>query len=69
MFDGAMISVPDMPWSYLPTLFALQLPEVLLSLTFGGIALTIMSLSRDDRAGASQDHPVDADALPPHCRW
>lgn len=46
MFDGAMISVPDMPWSYLPTLFALQLPEVLLSLTFGGIALTIMSLSR-----------------------
>ncbi|MDR6660091.1 glycosyltransferase family 39 protein [Tardiphaga sp. 37S4] len=47
MFDGAMISVPDMPWSYLPTLFALQLPEVLLSLTFGGIALTIMSLSRD----------------------
>jgi hypothetical protein len=47
MFDGAMISVPDMPWSYLPTLFALQLPEVLLALTFGGIALTIMSLSRD----------------------
>jgi hypothetical protein len=47
MFDGAMISVPDMPWSYLPTLFALQLPEVLLSLTFGGVAITIMSLSRD----------------------
>lgn len=47
MFDGAMISVPDMPWSYLPTLFALQLPEVLLALTFGGIALTIASLSRD----------------------
>ena len=30
MFDGALVSVPDMPWSYLPTLFALQLPEVLL---------------------------------------
>ena len=27
MFDGALVSVPDMPWSYLPTLFALQLPE------------------------------------------
>jgi hypothetical protein len=48
MFDGAMISVPDMPWSYLPTLFALQLPEVLLALAFGGIALTFGSLSRDN---------------------
>lgn len=47
MFDGAMISVPDMPWSYLPTLFALQLPEVLLFLTLGGVVMTIMSLSRD----------------------
>jgi hypothetical protein len=47
MFDGAAISVPDMPWSYLPTLFALQLPEVLLSLTLGGVVITIMSLSRD----------------------
>ena len=33
MFDGALVSVPDMPWSYLPTLFALQLPEVLLGLS------------------------------------
>ncbi|MDH8090774.1 hypothetical protein QIG24_27770, partial [Klebsiella pneumoniae] len=28
LFNGAIVSVPDMPWSYLPTLFALQLPEV-----------------------------------------
>jgi hypothetical protein len=47
MFDGAMISVPDMPWSYLPTLFALQLPEALLFLTLGGVVMTILSLSRD----------------------
>jgi hypothetical protein len=47
MFDGAMISVPDMPWSYLPTLFALQLPEVLLALLIGGIMLTVVSLSRN----------------------
>lgn len=47
MFDGAMISVPDMPWSYLPTLFALQLPEVLLALLVGGVVLTVASLSRD----------------------
>ncbi len=48
MFDGALVSVPDMPWSYLPTLFALQLPEVLLGLLAMGIAGTSMSLSRKD---------------------
>src|SRR5947209_2672077 len=38
MFDGALVSVPDMPWSYLPTLFALQLLEVLLgTLTPGSV--------------------------------
>ena len=48
MFDGALVSVPDMPWSYLPTLFALQLPEVLLGLTFAGVVGTLVSLSRND---------------------
>jgi hypothetical protein len=48
MFDGALVSVPDMPWSYLPTLFALQLPEVLLALCIAGVAGTLMSLSRGD---------------------
>jgi hypothetical protein len=48
MFDGALVSVPDMPWSYLPTLFALQLPEVLLALLFAGVAGTLMLLSRRD---------------------
>ncbi len=51
MFDGALVSVPDMPWSYLPTLFALQLPEVLLALLFAGIIGTFMSLSRADAPG------------------
>src|SRR3954470_7447015 len=51
MFDGALVSVPDMPWSYLPTLFALQLPEVLLALLFAGIIGTFMSLSRADVTG------------------
>jgi hypothetical protein len=46
MFDGALVSVPDMPWSYLPTLFALQLPEVLLALTIAGIGGTFMALVR-----------------------
>ncbi|KJC49424.1 hypothetical protein UP09_06845 [Bradyrhizobium sp. LTSP885] len=48
MFDGALVSVPDMPWSYLPTLFALQLPEVLLILLAAAVVVTLMSLSRKD---------------------
>lgn len=48
MFDGALVSVPDMPWSYLPTLFALQLPEVLLGLCVAAVVATFMSLSRTD---------------------
>jgi len=48
MFDGAIVSVPDMPWSYLPTLFALQLPEVLLALTIAAIIATILTLPRND---------------------
>src|ERR1700720_1485427 len=48
MFDGALVSVPDMPWSYLPTLFALQLPEVLLGLLTAGVVGTFLSLSRSD---------------------
>jgi hypothetical protein len=48
MFDGALVSVPDMPWSYLPTLFALQLPEVLLALLFAGIVGTFIVLPRTD---------------------
>ncbi|MCP4615898.1 MAG: hypothetical protein GY844_05635 [Bradyrhizobium sp.] len=50
MFDGALVSVPDMPWSYLPTLFALQLPEVLLGLLAVAVVGTFMSLSRKDIA-------------------
>jgi hypothetical protein len=51
MFDGALVSVPDMPWSYLPTLFALQLPEVLLGLLTAAVVGSLMSLSRNDVSG------------------
>ncbi len=51
MFDGALVSVPDMPWSYLPTLFALQLPEVLLALTVAGIGWAFTALARNDVSG------------------
>jgi len=46
MFDGALVSVPDMPWSYLPTLFTLQLPEVLIILTTFGVGGALLSLVR-----------------------
>ena len=48
MFDGALVSVPDMPWFYLPTLFVLQLPEVLLALFAAGVTGTLMALTRRD---------------------
>ena len=48
MFDGALVSVPDMPWSYLPTLFALQLPEVLLVLAIAGVIGAFVVLPRSD---------------------
>ncbi|MBB4369066.1 4-amino-4-deoxy-L-arabinose transferase-like glycosyltransferase [Bradyrhizobium sp. cir1] len=48
MFDGAIVSVPDMPWSYLPTLFALQLPEVMLVLMGGAVVSTFALLPRGD---------------------
>jgi hypothetical protein len=51
MFDGALVSVPDMPWSYLPTLFALQLPEVLLALCIAGGVGTLVALSRGGISG------------------
>ncbi len=51
MFDGALVSVPDMPWSYLPTLFALQLPEVLLGLSIAAVVGTVVALTRADVSG------------------
>jgi hypothetical protein len=51
MFDGALVSVPDMPWFYLPTLFALQLPEVLLALSIAGVVGTVMLLGRAGVSG------------------
>jgi hypothetical protein len=48
MFDGALVSVPDMPWSYLPTLFALQLPELMLGLFIAGAVISLLSLARKE---------------------
>ena len=48
LFDGAIISVPDMPWSYLPTLFALQMPEIFLALLSIGVSGAVVFAMRSD---------------------
>ena len=46
LFDGRLISVPDMPRSYVPTLFALTLPAILSVLGFGGAIGALVAASR-----------------------
>jgi len=54
LFDGQLIPVVDMPRSYVPTLFALQLPELMLMLGLCGTAGALISVARSanrDSAG------------------
>ena len=55
LFDGQMILVPDMPRSYVPTLAALTLPELMLALGFCGMvgAIVVAARGRPGRLGAS----------------
>jgi hypothetical protein len=46
LYFGTPISVPDMPWSYLPTLLALKLPELFVALALVGLALGVWRLAR-----------------------
>ncbi|HEX4829208.1 MAG TPA: glycosyltransferase family 39 protein [Xanthobacteraceae bacterium] len=50
LFDGGVISVPDMPRSYVPTLFALKLPLILSVLGFGGAAGALVAAFRGNVA-------------------
>ena len=50
LFNGQLIPVPDMPRSYVPTLVALQLPEILLALGLSGIAGAIAAVAARDRS-------------------
>ncbi len=43
LFDGHLIPVPDMPRSYVPTLMALKLPELMLALGLSGTAGAIVT--------------------------
>ncbi len=46
MYEGVLISVPDMPSSYVPRLLALKLPETTLILSVGGILGGLMIMAR-----------------------
>lgn len=50
LFDGRLISVPDMPRSYVPTLFALKLPIIFAILGFGGAVGALVAACRRDVA-------------------
>lgn len=46
LFDGRVISVPDMPRSYVPTLFALKLPAIFSVLGVGGAVGALVAAFR-----------------------
>ncbi len=46
MYEGALVSVPDMPASYVPRLFALKLPEIMLALGLAGMAGAFIAAAR-----------------------
>jgi Dolichyl-phosphate-mannose-protein mannosyltransferase len=55
LFDGRLILVPDMPRSYVPTLVALTLPELMLALGLWGMIGAIIATARrpPELAGAA----------------
>jgi hypothetical protein len=50
LFGGTLVRVTDMPRSYVPTLLALQLPELFVVLSFGGAAGALVAAARGDVA-------------------
>jgi hypothetical protein len=46
LFAGEIVAVTEMPRSYVPTLFALQMPEIFLALAVGGAAGTLIAVCR-----------------------
>lgn len=50
LYNGVRISVPDMPASYLPHLFALKLPEIMLALGLAGTIGALVIVARRSTA-------------------
>jgi xanthosine utilization system XapX-like protein len=53
LFDGQLIPVPDMPRSYVPTLFVLKLPEIMLALGLAGVAGALVAIASRNRGGTA----------------
>ncbi len=55
LFAGQLIPVDDMPRSYVPTLFAVQVPELMLFLGIGGLIGTLVFVmkNKDDTAAGA----------------
>jgi 4-amino-4-deoxy-L-arabinose transferase-like glycosyltransferase len=49
LFDGHLIPITQMPRSYVPTLFALKVPELMLVLGIGAILGGVLAVARNDR--------------------
>jgi len=55
LFDGQLIPVVDMPRSYVPMLFALKLPELMLALGLcGTVGALVAAARRDDHVAAGR---------------
>jgi hypothetical protein len=46
LYAGTLFAVPDMPVSYLPNLFALKLPELMLALVLSGMVGALVAATR-----------------------
>ena len=46
LYDGVLIAVPDMPWTYLPRLIVLKLPEIMLALGLAGLIGALVAAGR-----------------------
>ena len=54
LFDGRLIPIVSMPRSYMPTLFAVKLPELMLALGVCGLIGALAAAARGDRAGVGR---------------
>ncbi len=54
LFDGRLIPITEMPRSYVPTLLALKLPELMLALGICGIVGAIVAAARKNRGIAGR---------------
>jgi hypothetical protein len=48
LYEGALIDVPQMPWSYLPHLIVLKLPEIMLAFGGAGLIGALVAAARRD---------------------